>query len=442
MPCCVAGGACCGGSEVINNRFYCRSLSSNSVDNNASSCYRFCSERRRRFSRNSSVIIRFGNIFFCLLIILIVLSCLASASEEPADFLSTVLSICPKTFPSRTRRSQQSFDLSSATAEVDDVDNSTVIALTNHHLLIIQLCQENYNDNNNQSSESELLLLARLLNRFNRSLYRVPNCRHLPVQYVLPQFYGCSNLTAILTKTLSERNLTAVRAVRSLACDCIDRLLIVSAELEFVLENFHLLVDRIYFTKSSVDRAAHQRQMQACQTMYRDWLCSVKFNVYDINDSLTQVNPCSEWCQSVETECPYLTPSDDFSNAGEPVFLCHEDSYKGTRMSDRCTGYTQCCCYAPSSSNRTNIKIMCTSPASLGRKTASSAASDSDFSVDFINNANLTDSNNATNSSLPNVGARNFNASTTDRQLLILLFIQLLLSSLWSRGVLNLSTNL
>uniref|UniRef100_A0A1I8FL44 ANK_REP_REGION domain-containing protein n=1 Tax=Macrostomum lignano TaxID=282301 RepID=A0A1I8FL44_9PLAT len=88
-------------------------------------------------------------------------------------------------------------------------------------------------------------------------------------------------------------------------------------------------------------------------------VCSVKFNVYDINDSLTQVNPCSELVQSVETECPYLTPSDDFSNAGEPVV------FSVTRTATRapeCQIVHRVTLNVVAthlqSSNRTNIKIM------------------------------------------------------------------------------------
>uniref|UniRef100_A0A1I8F8Y7 G_PROTEIN_RECEP_F1_2 domain-containing protein n=1 Tax=Macrostomum lignano TaxID=282301 RepID=A0A1I8F8Y7_9PLAT len=102
---------------------------------------------------------------------------------------------------------------------------------------------------------------------------------------------------------------------------------------------------------------------------YTDWLCSVYFyrpqhlqrawTVQAARGRFAEaaasalMQPCPDWCQA--TECPYLSPSEEMSNAGEPLSSA-TDSLQRRRL-HRPLSESDCCCYKPTGPNRSEIRF-------------------------------------------------------------------------------------
>ncbi|PAA50549.1 hypothetical protein BOX15_Mlig014357g1 [Macrostomum lignano] len=167
-------------------------------------------------------------------------------------------------------------------------------------------------------------------------------------------------------------SLTGALNLSRLLCQCARAVADRSDQLRAVSNHFGGLLNQMYFKAKSAHSQEHIESLKQCQIAYTDWLCSVYFTVHNTSREAWTVQaargrfaeaaasalmqPCPDWCQAVETECPYLSPSEEMSNAGEPLFLCHEDSYKGAGFTDRCRE-SDCCCYKPTGPNRSEIRF-------------------------------------------------------------------------------------
>uniref|UniRef100_A0A1I8IM43 PDZ domain-containing protein n=1 Tax=Macrostomum lignano TaxID=282301 RepID=A0A1I8IM43_9PLAT len=134
-------------------------------------------------------------------------------------------------------------------------------------------------------------------------------------------------------------SLTGALNLSRLLCQCARAVADRSDQLRAVSNHFGGLLNQMYFKAKSAHSQEHIESLKQCQIAYTDWLCSVYFTVHNTSREAWTVQaargrfaeaaasalmqPCPDWCQAVETECPYLSPSEEMSNAGEPLFLCH-----------------------------------------------------------------------------------------------------------------------
>jgi len=109
-------------------------------------------------------------------------------------------------------------------------------------------------------------------------------------------------------------------------------------------------VDSISHYDCDSNKFSVKSSCDQCRGAYRKWLCSNKIPYY-LNETL--IKPCQTFCNSVQNQCPFFRPLDDFY-AGQPVFHCNHINFSNNHLNSNQTEY----CYKRCINNE-NVSTHC-----------------------------------------------------------------------------------